>query len=127
MTTDEAKKKILSQIISAEIVSYMCTYAPDKAVMTISNIIALVDGLTKYRARKALNSLIEDGLIEYTSQGCPAVVSFGEVPELVEDARPPINGYALTKKGFQSNEFKQAYKEWERSLAEWINDGQGED
>lgn len=121
MTTEEAKEKIFDVLISCEIGSYTTLYAPDKAVIRISNILQLIDGLTLYRARKALKLLIKDEIVEYVSQGCPNVISYGEYPELVFEAGPPINGYALTKQGFKSEEFQQAYKEWEKSMAEWAN------
>ena len=120
MNLEEAKNSVLNNLISAEIGSYTCTYAPDRAVIAISNLVSLT-GLTKYGCRKACKALIEDGMIEYTSQGCPAIVSYGEVPELVCDARPPINGYALTKKAFESERWKQAYEEWNKSMEDWAN------
>lgn len=126
MTTAEAKEKIFNVIINCEISLYTAMHAPDKAVVPISNIIYLINGLTKYRARKALKELIADGLIYYTSQGCPALVSYGEYAELIDDARPPINGYALTQKGVETEIWKKAYKEFERSLEEWANAGKGD-
>ena len=117
----EAKEKIFSMLISCEISTYTAMYAPDRAVVPISNILAFVNGLTKYRARKALKELISDGVICYTSQGCPAIVSYGEYKELIADAAPPINGYCLTKKGFETVEWKQAYKQWKKSMEEWAN------
>ena len=116
MTTDEAKKAILCQLISGEIGTYMMTYGPKTAVISMSNLLALIPGLTRYRARLAVKELIAEGLIEYTSLGCPAVVSCGEVTELIYDAAPPINGYALTKEGFHTPEFKMMYGDWEKSL-----------
>ena len=113
--------KIFNDIISCEIGSYMTTYGPDRAVITISNLLKLNPEFTKYKMRKALKELRTDGLIEYTSQGCPAVESMGEYRELIYEAGPPINGYALTKKGFKSDIFKTRYKEWEKSLEEWAN------
>ena len=121
MENKEAKEKIFSMLISCEISTYTTMYAPDRAVVPISNILACVSGLTKYRARKALKELISDGVICYTSQGCPAIVSYGEYRELVADAAPPINGYCLTKKGFGTDEWKQAYRNWEKSMEEWAN------
>ena len=116
------KEKIFDCLISCEIGSYTTYMAPEKTVITISNICKLIPETTRYGARKALKELIANGLVEYTSQGCPAVVSYGEVPELVCDARPPINGYALTKKGFESDRWKQAYAEWCKSMEEWANE-----
>ncbi len=115
-----AKERVLQSIIHAEIGSYMATYAPSPAVLPISNIMSLT-GLTKYGARKALRELQRDGVIYYTSQGCPAIISYGECPELVYEARPPINGYALTKEGFHTPQWIDAYEDWNRSLAEWAN------
>lgn len=121
MTNDEAKRKIFSMLINCEISTYAVLYAPDRAVVTIGNIVESIEGLTRYRARKALKQLIADGIICYTSQGCPAVVSHGEYQELIAEAAPPINGYALTEKGFNTNEWRQAYAQWEKSMEEWAN------
>ena len=118
--TDEASD-VLSIIISCEISTYMHTYGPDKAVVPISSLVNVLEW-TKYRTRKALKELRELGLIEYTSQGCPAIVSYGEITELICEAMPPINGYALTEKGFESNLYKQKYAKWKKDLEEWAND-----
>lgn len=120
ITLEQAKEKVLNNIISAEIGTYTTMYAPDKAVLSISNIMSLT-GLTKYGARKAIKELIKDGMIYYTSQGCPAIVSRGETPELVYEARPPINGYALTAYAFKSSAWHEAYNEWCKSMEEWAN------
>ena len=114
-------EKILSTLIVCELSTYTSLYAPDRAVISISNMLALNEGMTRYAAKKALKALISEGLVEYTSQGCPAIVSYGEYPELIEDARPPINGYALTKRAFETEEWKSAYAEWCRSMEEWAN------
>lgn len=119
--TDEAKV-ILNCLISCEISLYTSLYAPDEAVVPISNLMSLNKGMTKYAIRKALKELKEMGFIEYTSQGCPAIVSpstESHYEELIDDAHPPINGYALTKKAFESEEWKTRYSEWERSMAKW--------
>lgn len=121
MCDELVKTRIFNILISCEIGTYTSLYAPDRAVVTISNIVALLGDVTKYGARKALKRLMEDGLVEYTSQGCPAVISYGEVPELIADAAPPINGYCLTKKGFETPEWKQAYKKWDKAMEEWAN------
>lgn len=124
MTTEEAKYKIFSTIISCEISLYTALYTPDKAVVPISNIISLIDGLTKYRARLALKELINEDLLYYTSQGCPALLSPStelHYAELIDDAHPPINGYALTKKAFESQQWKEAYSSWNKSMEDWAN------
>ena len=121
MYSESVKKRIFDILISCEIGTYTSFHAPDRAVVSISNIVALLGDVTKYAARQALKRLRADGLVEYTSQGCPAVISYGEVPELIADAAPPINGYCLTEKGFETPEWKQAYKEWNKSMEEWAN------
>lgn len=118
----ENASKVLGCIMSCEISLYTACYAPDKAVVPISNIASLLKW-TKYRVRKALKELRELELIEYTSQGCPAIVSYGaeSYPELIDDAHPPINGYALTKKAFESELWKNMHAEWEKSMEEWAS------
>ena len=115
------KERILCVIVNCQISTYMDMYAPNEAVVTISNLVSLIDGLTKYRARLALKDLLRDGLIEYKSQGCPAIVSYGEYTELVDYAHPPINGYALTKAGYASSAYKDAYAAWRKSMVDWAN------
>jgi len=122
--SNEIARKIFDMIIDAQIGTYTTLYAPQTAVLTISNIVTLCVGLTKYKARKALKELAADGLIYYTSQGCPAVESCGEYRELVSEARPPINGYALTKKAFQSEVYKKKYMEWEESMRKWAEESE---
>ena len=115
MNTEFVKKRILVHIIQAELATYESCYAPDGAVIPISWLLEWEPEVTKYRMRKALKELIADGLIEYTSQGRPAIESCGEYIELVCDAAPPINGYALTKAGFESDEWKAADQERQKA------------
>ncbi len=119
MTTEFVKKRILTHIIQAELATYESCYAPDRAVISISWLLEWESDVTKYRMRKALKELMADGLIEYTSQGRPAIESCGEYKELVCDAAPPINGYALTKAGFESDEWKEASEQRDRAYRRW--------
>lgn len=121
MTTDEAKNKILSTLMGCEISLYTTLYGPDTAVVSISNLLSLIPDLTRYRVRLAIKDLLQDGIIKYTSQGHPAIESFGEYRELVCDAMPPTNGYALTQKAFETDIWKNRYAEWEKSMEEWTN------
>jgi len=116
-------RKIFSDIINCEISLYTTLYGPDKAVVPISDIIRFNEGLSRYSARKALKELIKEDLICFTSQGRPAIESIGEYRELVCEAMPPVNGYALTRKGFESEPFRESYKAWEKSMAEWAEGG----
>lgn len=124
MTENKAKEVMLGAVFqvfcSAECGSYMCTYGPERVVVSTREV-ANVLKWTAYRTRKAIHELVKRGWIERASCGCPAVVSYGEVPELVCDAMPPKNGYAVTSKGFETDHWKVAYKEWCDSLAEWAN------
>ena len=114
----ELKQKVFNDIIQAELATYMCCYSPDRAVISISNLMLFQPDVTKYAMRKVLKELIADGVVEYTSQGCPAIESIGEYTELICDAAPPVNGYALTKAGFESEAWKTAYDAWCRALKE---------
>lgn len=123
MTTDAAKDKILSTLMGCEISLYTTLYGPDTAVVSISNLLSLIPDLTRCRARLAIKDLLQDGIIKYTSQGHPAIESFGEYRELVCDAMPPTNGYALTQKAYETDIWKNRYAEWEKSMEEWTNGG----
>lgn len=111
----EQKEKVLNTIISCQFGCYTALYAPDRAVVSTLNIAELA-GMTKYEARKAVKALEADGLIERTSQGRPAIVSYGEYTELVSEAAPPTNGFALTQKGFACDAYKKAEKEFEEAM-----------
>jgi len=108
-------------IANCEVSSYTTTYSPERVVVSTGDI-AKMNQWTKYRTRKAIKGLVEKGLIERASCGCPAVVSYGEYTELVCEARPPMNGYAITKKGFQNEMWKNIYDLWCRSMEEWANE-----
>lgn len=121
MVPDEARQKIFRLIINCELSLWTAPYSPDEAVVPISTVVALIDGLSRYQARKSLRGLVSDGLLEYKSQGRPALVSYGECPELICEAMPPVNGYALTKQAFKTDEWLNAKTEWARGMAEWAN------
>ena len=107
-------------IANCEVSSYTCLYGPQKVVVSTGEI-AKMCLWTKYRARKAIKGLVEQGLIERASCGNPAVESVGEYRELVYEAAPPKNGYAISKKGVESEDWKNIYDMWSRSMEEWAN------
>ena len=107
-------------IANCEVSSYSIPYPPERVVVSTGDI-AKMCLWSKYRTRKAIHALIEKGLIERTSCGNPAVISCGEVPELVYVAMPPTNGYAITSKGFKSEDWKMIYDLWCKSMEEWAN------
>ena len=120
MTHDE--DRVFNIIGSCETSTYECMYAPDRAVVSTREI-AKITGWTMCRTRKALHGLVSQELIERASQGQPAVESCGEYRELVCEAAPPKNGYAISKKGFESAIWKKICARWERSMAEYANGG----
>lgn len=105
---------------NAEIGSYMTTYGPERVVVSTKEVAKSMHW-TEYRTRKAIKELVSRGWIERASCGCPAVVSYGEYTELVCEAMPPKNGYAITKEGFQTELWKGAYRDWCKSMEEWAN------
>ena len=117
----EIENEILNAIISCEICTYTCCYAPPRAVVPIGNLATLLN-YSRYNLRKSLKELIAAGYIEYTSQGRPAIESNTENGhELICEQLPPINGYALTTRGYASEQFKGALEEFNRSMEELAN------
>lgn len=78
-------------------------------------------GLSRYKIIQALHLLREDGLVSRGSRGCPAQYSYGEITEMICDAAPPVNGWKLTKKGYDTDVYKAAKKEFLKGLEEWAN------
>lgn len=101
--------------------SSYCTPYPPKRVVVSTGDIAKMHLWSKYRTRKAIKGLVERGLIERASCGNPAVESCGEYRELVYDAAPPTNGFAITPEGFKSEQWKDMYDMWCKSMEEWAN------
>ena len=117
----DIEEKLLKTIIDCEISLYTCSYAPPKAVVSTGNLAKLLN-CSKYKARKGLKELLAAGYIEYTSQGQPAIESNTENGyELISEAGPPINGYALTESGFQTKQFKEALKRFDEAMEKWAN------
>ena len=117
---NEDEKRVLEDFFGAEFGSYMTNHAPSRVVISIRSLSETL-GWTKYRVGKAVKKLKERNLIERASVGIPASYSYGEYAELIDDVHPPINGFAMTNECFDTEMYKKAYKEWERSLAEWAD------
>lgn len=81
--------------------------------------IANATEMSRYKALKILHELCDDGLVERASQGCPAQVNYGEVTELICEAMPPLNGWALTSKGRETDIYKAVKDEYEHGMEEW--------
>ncbi len=95
-------------------------YPPERVVVSTGEIAKILTW-TKYRVRKAVKQLVEKSYIERASCGNPAVESIGEYSELVYDAMPPKNGFAITENGFKSKEWEKVYNEWSKSMEDWAN------
>ena len=112
------KEKVLRAICAASNNTYGIEVVKTKYIMDRTK-------LSKYKVIQNIHLLREDGLVKRASMGCPAQVSRGEYEELICDAAPPVNGWALTKKGYASAEYKAAEAEYLNGLAEWANGKQG--
>lgn len=119
MSSDE--KTVFHCIANCEVYSYTHTHAPDKVAVSTGEI-AKMCLWTKYRVRKAIKWLVEKGYIEKVSVGRPAVVMYGEYEELLCEAMPPKNGYVISEQGFRTEEWKNIYDLWCRSMEEWLDD-----
>ena len=111
------KEKVLRAICAASNNTYGIEVVKTKYIMDRTK-------LSKYKVIQNIHLLREDGLVTRASVGRPAQVSRGEYEELICDAAPPVNGWALTKKGYASAEYKAAEAEYLNGLAEWANDKQ---
>lgn len=118
MSEDEVK--VFDIIINSEIGSYECSYALRQNAISCKAIMK-ISGLSEYKVKKSIKSLVEQGYIERVSVGRPAVESYnGECYELICEAMPPLNGFALTVKGLNSSEYKDAYNAWTKRMNEWL-------
>lgn len=103
--------------------AYLCDAATDyhdAANVQPVRIISEFTGLTKYRVRQAIKALRNLELVERTTCGFPAYEVYTENGLTDwDEAHPPVNGFGLTKKGFESATYKKAeelneaeYKRW---------------
>ena len=99
----------------------------DAANVNSVKIISHFTGLTKYRVRQAIKALRALGLVERTTCGFPAYEWSTESGTDYEEPHPPVNGFGLTKKGFESATYKKAdelneteYKRWAEMSEEEI-------
>lgn len=77
--------------------AYLCDAATDyhdAANVQPVKMIAQFTGLSKYYVRIAIKALVRLGLVERTTCGFPW--------------RPPVNGFGLTEKGYETKTYKKA-------------------
>ena len=118
MTSDEIA--VFECITNCVTSSYTTLYSSERVVVSTKEI-ARMCLWSKCRTKKAIKSLVDQGLIERASCGNPAIIFYGECPEIIYNAMPPKNGYAITKIGFQSDIWKNIYGMWCKSMEELRN------
>lgn len=92
----------------------LCNFATDwheASNVTPTRILVQALGYTKYRISKELSILKKLGLVERTTCGFPAYEIYTESGLTDwDEAHPPLNGFGLTDKGFESATYKKANK-----------------
>lgn len=123
--TEAAKEDGVDSEEGRRIFAKLCNYATDfhkASNVTPTRILVQALGYTKYRISKELSFLKKLGLVERTTCGSPAYEIYTENGLTdFDEAHPPLNGFGLTKKGFESATYKKANKfldEEYRRLAE---------
>ncbi|MBO7473131.1 MAG: hypothetical protein J6U00_03880 [Ruminococcus sp.] len=102
--------------------AHLCSAATDyhdAANVNSVKIISHFTGLTKYRVRKVIKALRDLGLVERTTCGFPAYECISESGTDYEEPHPPVNGFGLTKKGFESATYKKANELIEAEYKRW--------
>lgn len=100
----------------------LCSAATDYHDAANVNSVRLISeftGLTKYRVRKVINCLRDLGLVERTTCGFPAYEWSSENGKDFTESHPPVNGFGLTKKGFESATYKKADELQEAEYRRW--------
>ena len=102
--------------------AYLCSAATDyhaAANVNSVNTISHFTGLSKYMVRKVIKILCGFGLVQKTTCGFPGYEWNTENGIDYEEPHPPVNGFGLSKKGFESATYKKAdelneaeYKRW---------------
>ena len=84
--------------------------------------LANATGLTLYATRKAIKELRENGLIERSCVGCPAIVEGYEYEELVCEARPPKHGFTTTASAKDTAIYKEEEMKFNEGLRKWAEE-----
>ena len=120
MDNQELKNEVIRILWNCDLTACLSMYCNTEGVVGISNLLYLITDrypeVTKYRLRKTLKELITEELVEFKSVGQPAIEDGYEYKELVCEARPPLNGYKLTKKGAELDICKQLNYKYEEEL-----------
>lgn len=110
--TETAKEDGVDSEEGRRIFAELCFYVTDcdeAANVTPTRILIQALGYTKYRISKELSILKKLGLVERTTCGFPACEIYTENGLIdCDESYPPINGFGLTTKGFESTTYKKA-------------------
>lgn len=109
-----AKTDNIKSLAGQRIFAHLCWSATDyheTANVTPIRLISQNLGYSKYRIRKELSVLEKLDLVKRTTCGFPAYEIYTE-NGLVDwdESHPPLNGFGLTAKGYDSNTHKKANK-----------------
>lgn len=126
-----AKEDGVESVEGRRIFAHLCNYATDyheATNVTPTRLMVQVLGYTRYRISKELAILKKLGLVERTTCGFPAYEVYTENGLTDwDEAHPPLNGFGLTKKGFESATYKKAdvilnedYRRWAEMSEEEI-------
>lgn len=129
--TETAKEDGVDSEEGRRIFAKLCFNATDfheASNVTPTRILVQALGYTKYRISKELSILKKLGLVERTTCGFPAYEIYTENGLIdCDESHPPVNGFGLTKKGFESatskkiDELNEAeYKRWAEMSEEEI-------
>lgn len=111
---ETAKTDNIQSPAAQRIFAQLCWCSTDHheaANVTPVRIISQQLGYTKYRIRKELDILKEFELVKRTTYGFPAYEVYTENGLTDwDESHPPINGFGLTQKGYETNTYKKAYE-----------------
>ncbi len=121
--SETAKEDGVESTEGRMIFAYLCSSATDwheAANVTPTRILIQFLGHTKYRISKELTFLKKLGLVERTTCGFPAYEIYTENGLTDwDEAHPPLNGFGLTEKGFESSTYKRADKLLDEEMERW--------
>ena len=112
-----------------DVFAYLCYSATDyhdAANVNSVKIISHFTGLTNYMVRKVIKVLRDFWLVEKTRCGFSGYECCTENGTDFEEPHPPINGFGLTKQGFESATYKKAEELNEAEYKRWADISEAE-
>ena len=113
LATCAAAKDAVSDPDSQWVFALICFHAVDWQLGANVNSVPFIARYfewTRYRVRKAIKYLRELGLVERTTCGISAIVYESESGmDMWDYSHPPVNGFGLSQKGYESATYKLSY------------------